>query len=45
MPFDPEKHHRHSTRFLDYDYSQRGIYFVTICTARRQQILSEIENG
>src|SRR5712692_9082550 len=45
MPFDPDKHHRHSTRLLDYDYSGRGIYFVTICTARRQQFLSEIGNG
>jgi putative transposase len=45
MPFDPDQHHRHSTRLLDYDYSQRGVYFVTICTARRRQILGEIENG
>jgi putative transposase len=45
MPFDRDKHHRHSTRLLGYDYSQRGIYFVTICTARRQQFLSEIGNG
>jgi REP element-mobilizing transposase RayT len=29
--FDPEKHHRRSIRLQDYDYSQNGAYFVTIC--------------
>ncbi|MFM7909799.1 MAG: transposase, partial [Microcystis sp.] len=32
MTFDPEKHHRRSIRLRNYDYSQPGAYFVTICT-------------
>lgn len=32
MPFDPDMHHRRSIRLKDYDYSMRGLYFVTICT-------------
>ena len=32
MVYDPEKHHRRSIRLRDYDYSQVGAYFVTVCT-------------
>lgn len=31
MSYDPHKHHRRSIRLKGYDYSQDGIYFVTIC--------------
>lgn len=30
--YDPNRHHRHSTRLEGYDYAQAGAYFVTICT-------------
>ena len=33
---------RKPTRIPEYDYSQNGIYFVTICTQNRQPILSHI---
>ena len=33
---------RKSTRIPDFDYSQHGTYFVTICTKNRQRILSTI---
>ena len=33
---------RKSTRLKNYDYSSAGVYFVTICTNGRKQILSEI---
>jgi REP element-mobilizing transposase RayT len=33
---------RKSTRLKNYDYSSTGVYFVTICTQDRKQILSEI---
>ncbi len=36
MGYDPEKHHRRSLRLKDYDYSQPGLYFFTICTWQRQ---------
>ena len=35
-------HHRHSIRLKDYDYSQAGAYFVTICTWNRECLLGEI---
>lgn len=36
MTYDPQKHHRHALRLKNYDYSQPGSYFVTICTWQRQ---------
>ncbi len=45
MKFDPEKHHRHSIRLPDYDYSQSGAYFVTICVQNRECIFGEVANG
>lgn len=32
MKYDPNIHHRRSIRLKNYDYSQVGMYFVTICT-------------
>lgn len=33
---------RKINRICDYDYSQNGAYFVTICTHERRKILSDI---
>jgi len=33
---------RKQNRLCDYDYSQNGAYFVTICTIDRKKVLSEI---
>lgn len=33
---------RKPNRIEDYDYSQNGAYFVTVCTQDRKRILSEI---
>jgi hypothetical protein len=30
MPYHPTIHHRRSIRLKGYDYSQSGLYFVTI---------------
>ena len=35
---------RKSIRLLDYDYSQNGLYFITICTKDRECIFGEIKN-
>src|SRR3989337_3001475 len=35
---------RKSNRLKDYDYSQSGAYFITICTLNKQKILWE-DNG
>ena len=45
MKFDPEKRHRRSIRLLDYDYSEKGAYFVTICTQNRECLFGKIKNG
>lgn len=37
-----EKPHRHTLRLQEYDYSQKGMYFITICTHERKNILSKI---
>ena len=33
---------RKPVRLRNYDYSQNGAYFITICTQGRRKILSEI---
>jgi len=45
VPRNPDKHHRHSIRLKDYDYSQAGAYFVTICTRDREGLFGEIAEG
>ena len=39
MKYNPELHHRRSIRLRDYDYSQPGAYFVTVCTHNRDLLL------
>ena len=36
---------RKPNRIPDYDYSQNGAYFITICTRDRKRILSQIHVG
>lgn len=36
---------RKSPRLHDYDYSSAGVYFVTICTARREQLFGSIRDS
>ena len=38
----PEKHHRRSIRLKDYDYSQAGAYFVTICAKDKKYLFGNI---
>ena len=45
MTYNPDTHHRHSIRLKDYDYSQAGAYFVTICAWQRECLFGEIANG
>ncbi|MEQ8975509.1 MAG: transposase [Coleofasciculus sp. C1-SOL-03] len=42
MKYNPDQHHRRSIRLKDYDYTQPGFYFITICTWQRQTLLGEI---
>ena len=36
---------RHSIRLKTYDYSQQGLYFVTICTQDRKELFGDIAQG
>jgi putative transposase len=42
MTFDNKIHHRKSIRLANYDYSQAGAYFITICTQNRECLFGEI---
>ncbi|MBZ0282144.1 MAG: transposase [Anaerolineae bacterium] len=42
MPYDSWKHHRRSIRLPGYDYTQSGMYFVTLCTHNRGWLFGEI---
>ncbi|MBL7074123.1 transposase [candidate division KSB1 bacterium] len=45
MKYDPNKHHRRSIRLKEYDYSQAGVYFITICTKNRECLFGRVVNG
>lgn len=45
MNYNPAIHHRKSIRLKGYDYSQKGLYFITICTHDRIHLFGKIENG
>ena len=36
---------RKNIRLKDYDYSQSGFYFITICTKNREMLLSNVVGG
>ena len=40
--YDPNIHHRHSTRLPFYDYTQSGVYFITVCIQDRVPLLGQI---
>jgi|GEM_PF-2862110 len=43
--YNPKIHHRKSIRLKGYDYSQAGLYFVTICCYDRRCLFGKTENG
>ncbi len=45
MSFNPDIHHRRSIRLREYDYSQAGAYFVTICVLHRECLFGEVVHG
>ena len=44
MKYNPDIHKRRTIRLKDYDYSKKGMYYITICSHNREQILSKIMN-
>lgn len=45
MKYNPAVHHRRSIRLKEYDYSQAGLYFITICTQDRECLFGDVRNG
>ena len=45
LKFDKGKHHRRTVRLKDYDYSEEGAYFVTICAHNRECLFGNISDG
>jgi putative transposase len=45
MNYNPSIHHRKSIRLKGYDYSHKGLYFITICTHHRIPLFGKIEKG
>ena len=45
MSYNPNIHHRRSIRLKGYDYSQAGLYFVTICVQDGTHLFGEIREG
>ena len=45
MAYDRDKHHRRSIRLKDYDYSQAGVYYVTVCVEDRACLLGDVVDG
>jgi REP element-mobilizing transposase RayT len=45
MTFNSAIHHRKSIRLKEYDYSQNGAYFITICANDREYLFGEINAG
>ncbi len=44
MRYNPEIHQRRSIRLKEYDYSQAGAYFITICTWNKERLFGNILN-
>lgn len=43
--YDPQRHHRRSIRLKEYDYTQPGAYFVTICAHERAPLFGDVVDG
>ena len=45
MTCNPDRYCRHSIRLNEYDYSQAGAYFVTICAHNRECVFGNVVKG
>jgi putative transposase len=43
--YNPKIHHRRSIRLKGYDYSQAGLYFITVCCEDRKNRFGRVENN
>ena len=45
MPYDPAIHNRRSIRLPGFDYTQQGMYFITICCDSMHSKFGHVQNG
>jgi REP element-mobilizing transposase RayT len=45
MKYNPKTHNRQSIRLKGYDYSQPGLYYITICVQNHRHLFGKIING
>ena len=45
IKYNPKTHRRYSIRLKDYNYSQAGAYFITICTHNHECLFGHIIDG
>jgi len=45
MRYNPGRHHRRSVRLRGYDYSQEGIYFITVCVKNMVCSFGDVQDG
>ncbi len=45
MNYNPDIHHRRSIRLQQYDYSEYGFYYVTLCVQNRECLFGKINNN
>ena len=45
MAYNPNIHHRRSIRLKGYDYSQAGLYYITICVQNRVCLFGNVAVG
>lgn len=43
--YNPKTHHRKSIRLKEYDYSNEGWYYVTICTNNKEHLFGKVINN
>jgi len=45
MKYNPDKHHRKSIRLKNYNYSNIGAYFITLCAYNRESLFGDVQTG
>ncbi len=45
MTYNPDIHHRRSIRLKEYDYSNVGAYFITLCSFQRECLFGDVVTG
>jgi len=43
--YNPDIHHRRSIRKKGYDYSDPGVYYITICSHNRERLFGAVEKN